>query len=430
MMCDKQPIFFTCTNPSWRFSHRFFFSFSIKKKNQKMSFFTNLFGNKKAYSRLPTPPTTFIRPKRWRIVSILKYAILIIFGIVVTFFAVCQLQLNVRVYLRNWISHADDAYYSSLAGCFDNLPEDSPYLNGVNQYAYDVAPGISLMEDYDCYDFAATIKSKPQPVSKEKIVYHAYWRSDLAPVGPKQLATLRSFFATQNPNNTVLYLWSNGDLSVSPIIKEIKTYVGSRLETKIYSPHELATGSPMEGSSHLDFKDNSGYLDGDLIRLLAIYRYGGMWFDMDSLFIRDMAPLLEHEWLSQWDCFLPNGFPFNGAFMRFHKKSPYLCEMLSELASGPLPRPDTIDWGGYMYYRIYRRLLHHGIRPWAVLPWCFTDSMVCSPKNSMPNAFIETDFSEERLLQTFAYHWHNQWKKEPGSLFKFLEQRHKEAIGW
>ena len=67
----------------------------------------------------------------------------------------------------------------------------------------------------------------------------------------------------------------------------------------------------MEGSPHLSFKDNSGYLDGDLIRLLAIYRYGGMWFDMDSLFVRDMAPLMEHEWLSQWDCFLPNGFPFN-----------------------------------------------------------------------------------------------------------------------
>lgn len=397
----------------------------------------NIFGKSSkntSYTRLPSPGS-FIRPKRWRALTIIKYAAIIIATIVISFFAICQLQLNVRVYLRNWISHADDLYYSPLAGCFDKLPQDSPYLNGVNQYVYDVAPGISLMEDYDCYDFAATIKSKPatlqHPISKEKTVYHAYWRSDLAPVGPKQLATLRSFFATQNPNTTVLYLWSNGDLSESPVIQKIQQHVGKeRLQTKIYIPKELAKGSPMEGSPHLDFKDDSGYLDGDLIRLLAIYRYGGMWFDMDSLFIRDMSPLLEHEWLSQWDCFLPNGFPFNGAFMRFHKQSPYLCEMLSELASGPLPRPDTIDWGGYMYYRIYRRLLHHGIRPWAVLPWCFTDSMVCSPKNSMPNAFIEADFDKERLLQTFAYHWHNQWKKEPGSLFKFLEERHINVTGW
>jgi len=159
------------------------FSFSLiyNTLNQQvtsMGFFSNLFGRNntnKTYTRLPSP-STFIRPKRWRIVTIIKYAILIIATVVISFFAICQLQVNVRVYLRDWISHADEEYYKPLAGCFDSLPENSPYLNGVNQYAYDVAPGISLMEDYDCYDFAATIKSEPlkYPISKEKTVYHAY----------------------------------------------------------------------------------------------------------------------------------------------------------------------------------------------------------------------------------------------------------------
>ncbi|CAJ0769077.1 3039_t:CDS:2, partial [Entrophospora sp. SA101] len=46
--------------------------------------------------------------------------------------------------------------------------------------------------------------------------------------------------------------------------------------------------------------------------------------------------------------------------------------------------------------------------------------------NSMPSAFEENDgFNKDRLLQTFAYHWHNQWEKKPGSLFRFLEERHK-----
>ncbi|KAG1242710.1 hypothetical protein G6F68_016074 [Rhizopus microsporus] len=125
------------------------------------------------------------------------------------------------------------------------------------------------MEDYDCYDFAATIQSKPIQ-SEEPMIYHAYWRADLAPVGPKQLATLRSFFATQTANNnSVVYLWSNGDLSQSPVIKDIKQHVGERLQVKIYDSHELSKGSPMENSSHLDFKDASGYLDGDLVRLLT-----------------------------------------------------------------------------------------------------------------------------------------------------------------
>ncbi|CAO3580727.1 unnamed protein product [Absidia cylindrospora] len=367
----------------------------------------------------------------------------------ITFFIVYDLQLTVRVYLRNWISHADNAYYQQLGKCFQSLPDDSPYILGNQNYVYDITPGVGLLDSFDCYDFASTIQPisntaehnisttttiKLPPAnetsSSSPMIYHAYWRADIAPVGPKQLATLRSFFATQDVNNSVIYLWSNGDLSSSPVIQQIKSYVGNRLDTRIYDPKELSRGSPMEASPHLDFKDTSGYLDGDLIRLLVLYKYGGMWFDMDALFVRDMAPLFEREWLQQWDCFLPPLYPFNGAFMRFHKQSPYVCEILTELANGPLPRPNSIDWGGYAYYKVYRRLLHNGIRPWSVLPWCFTDSMVCAPTNSMPNAFVETEFSERRLLQTFAYHWHNQWKKEPGSLFRFLESRHKNITGW
>ncbi|KAI9253839.1 hypothetical protein BDA99DRAFT_519118 [Phascolomyces articulosus] len=383
------------------------------------------------YTRLHGSSTTYTRHKLWRPTTIIKWAIIIIAFSVITFFVFFNLQLNIRVYLRNWITHLDDAYTTPLHGCFDSLPDDSPYKGGPAEYKYDINPGVALLDGYDCYDYAATIQpTAEQQKNQENTVFHAYWRADLAPVGPKQLAVIRSFFATQNTNSSVLYLWSNGDLSKSSIIQDVKAQVGERLQTLVYNPKEMSKGSPMEGSPHLEFNDEHGYLDGDLIRLLVIYRYGGMWFDMDALLIRDMSPLFEHEWLSHWDCFQPNLFPFNGAFMHFKKQSPYLCEMLSEMANGPLPRPGTIDWGGYMYYRVYRRLLYYGIRPWSIIPWCFTDSLECKPSNSMPGAFEEVEFSTERLSQVFAYHWHNQWKKIPGTLFRYLEDQHKDVTGW
>ncbi|KAI7855959.1 hypothetical protein BDC45DRAFT_505173 [Circinella umbellata] len=383
------------------------------------------------YTRLHGSTPTLVRHKLWRPSTFIKLAIVLIAFGVITFFVFFNLQLNIRIYLRNWITHADDAYTAPLHGCFKSIPDDSPYKGGPSEYKYDINPGVALLDGFDCYNYAATIQTTPEQQEQlEKTVFHAYWRADLAPVGPKQLAVIRSFFATQNANQTVLYLWSNGDLSTSPIIQDVKDQVGDRLQTLLYDPKELSKGSPMENSPHLDFNDEHGYLDGDLIRLLVIYRYGGMWFDMDALLIRDMSPLFEHEWLSHWDCFQPNLFPFNGAFMHFKKHSPYLCEMLSEMANGPLPTPGTIDWGGYMYYRVYRRLLYHGIRPWSIIPWCFTDSLECKPSNSMPSAFDEVELETERLSQVFAYHWHNQWKKTPGTLFRYLEGQHKDVTGW
>ncbi|KAL0075086.1 hypothetical protein J3Q64DRAFT_1764356 [Phycomyces blakesleeanus] len=384
-----------------------------------------LYSASQPYTLLTT--SNLLRPRRWRWSTIIKTVVLVITVIVVGFFSLFQLQLNLRVYMRDWISHTEATYDDPLAGCFNNLSANSRYHQGY-LYNYELSPGVSLLEDYDCYDYASTIR----PVEgreQEPTIYHAYWRADLAPVGYKQLATLRSLFATQ-PKTAIVYLWSNGDLGESSIIKDMKSKVGDRLKTKIGDPRALSVNSPMQDSPHLDFKDDSGYLDGDLLRLLVLYQHGGMWFDMDSLFVRDMSPLMEHEWVSQWDCYMPESFPFNGAFMRFLKHSPYLCEMLSEMANGPLPRKDSIDWGGYLYYRIYRRLLHNGIQPWSVLPWCFTDPMVCTPFNSMPNAFVETEFPTDRLLQSFAYHWHNQWKKEPGSLFRYLDGLHQNTTGW
>jgi mannosyltransferase OCH1-like enzyme len=34
-----------------------------------------------------------------------------------------------------------------------------------------------------------------------------------------------------------------------------------------------------------------------------LWAYGGVWIDMDSLLTRDLEPLLEHEFVTQWDCY-------------------------------------------------------------------------------------------------------------------------------
>ncbi|KAL1922186.1 uncharacterized protein VTP21DRAFT_9725 [Calcarisporiella thermophila] len=357
------------------------------------------------------------------LLSVLISLVLLTLVVAIFFFSFYGIEIT----LKPRFSNLEQLAAQPLSSCFSESGTSNTTMLPAATYV-DIAPGIRINDGWDCYDFAATLQMDPR-MPRSKVIYHTYWRTDLRPFGDKQVATLRSFFATQDGNYSTLYLWtSNADLASEPLIQQLASEFHSRFHVLHYSPEEVASGSPMENSSHLQLQDRSAYLDGDLVRLLVLYKYGGVWFDMDTLFVRDLAPLLHHEWLGQWDCYGPIGFPMNGALMRFNRKSPYVCEMLSDMARSPLPTRNSIDWGARLYYRVYRRLIKNGVRPWSVLPWCFHDSMLCRADNSMPNAFVDAEFPTERLMQVFSYHWHNQWDKKPGSLFQFLTRYHDQLL--
>ncbi|OBZ67485.1 hypothetical protein A0H81_12600 [Grifola frondosa] len=197
-----------------------------------------------------------------------------------------------------WEPHIELAFYSRA--------RVSPSYN-VSEAVYgrkktEVHSGVPMRLGMDCYDFAGTIKpessrSHGHVLADDRVQYHTYWRTDLAPFGERQEWMLKSFFATQNTENTRLILWSNGDLSIDF--------------------DNLARGTALEGSELLRVHDTKAWIDGDLVRLLAIWTYGGVWVDMDSLLTRDLAPLLEHEFVTQWDCYDKKYVPFNGPSCTF-----------------------------------------------------------------------------------------------------------------
>ena len=82
---------------------------------------------------------------------------------------------------------------------------------------------------------------------------------------------------------------------------ELAEALASKL--KIVDVESLAKGTALEASDLLYAKDSKAWVDGDLVRLLVTWVYGGVWVDMDSLLTRDLSPLLEHEFVTQWDCY-------------------------------------------------------------------------------------------------------------------------------
>ena len=258
---------------------------------------------KSSFSSLSIRPRTCFTALKF-IVPLLAIAIL-------TGLFLYEPHIELAFYYREWIKN-EITPIESLLGCFD-ADRVSPHYN-VSKYVYgpkhtEIHAGVPMRFDMDCYDFAATIQSShqsPHPTfvpPNDRLHYHTYWRVDLAPFGERQEYMLKSFFATQNVDNIRLIMWSNGDLSVYPILQKYRAWFPDAFELRVADIEILAQGTPLDGSSLLNLNDKKAWVDGDLVRLLVVWMYGGVWIDMDSLLTRDLAPLLEHEFVTQWDCY-------------------------------------------------------------------------------------------------------------------------------
>jgi len=232
--------------------------------------------------------------------------LIIIFGV----FYLYEPHVEIAFYPREWI-HREIDPVGQLAGCFDEgrispAYNVSRYLEGPKNT--EVHAGMGMRLGMDCYEFAATIP-RPQTMDSpylppdERTQYHTYWRVDLAPFSERQEWMLKSFFATQDHATSRLIMWSNGDLSTNHILASYADMYPNSFAMRVVDIPELASGTALEGSSLLKTNDKKAWTDGDLVRLLVIWNYGGVWIDMDSLLTRDLSPLLEHEFVTQWDCY-------------------------------------------------------------------------------------------------------------------------------
>ncbi|BEI87141.1 hypothetical protein CcaverHIS002_0704870 [Cutaneotrichosporon cavernicola] len=355
--------------------------------------------------------------------AFLLFLILLIIWALYYVFTTYEFQFEMSVYSRKWVSAEFDGILP-LKGCFDNA---SPSYNVTRETSHMLSPGISLRRGMTCYDFASTV----QPPSKaENLLYHTYWRTDLRDFGVRQAATIEAFLASQPHASSRLILWSNGAKSLrqSPYVRPFLDAWGHVFEVRQADLMELAVDTELDGLLGSVY-DARGWVDGDALRLLLLYHYGGIWMDMDMLLTRDLHTLAETEFVGQWDCYDKPYFQMNGAVMHFRKHSPYLCEAFHIMATSPFPRPASFGWGSHLYAKLHRALIAGGVRPFAVLPWCFTDPRNCRTDIRFPDPF-EADPSmwggrewegespngreilESKMRNVFAIHLHNQWDKD------------------
>ncbi|KAI0697492.1 glycosyltransferase family 32 protein [Cerioporus squamosus] len=394
-----------------------------------------------------------LRPRG--ILALLKVAVPFALFVIVIGLLYWEPHIEVAFYNRSWVKQ-EVLTVGPLGDCFSPRAVSPSY--NVTDALYgpkhtEVHAGTSLQFGMDCYDFAGTILplDRPAPArsipADQRVQYHTYWRTDLAGFDVRQEWMLKSFFATQDTARSRLVLWSNGDLSQNAILQKWLGRYPDAFALRVVDYEELARGTELQGSELLRVTDAKAWIDGDLVRLLVIWAYGGVWIDMDSLLTRDLAPLLEHEFVTQWDCYDKKYVPMNGALMHFRKHSPYLCEAFHIMTHSPPPRKGTTDWGATLYLKLRRRLIAGGIPPFKVLPFCFSDARSCRLDNRLPDPFAPDPYDgrwtmgysreeggglDNALKKVFSVHLHNQWDKpfpKGGWVERLLLKRFEERIG-
>ena len=287
-------------------------------------------------------------------------------------------------------------------------------------------------QDYEeCLKFLRTVKNKDYNYPDKKVNFHIYTEIK----SKKELMVIESFLATQNLDKYNLIVWSDYNIEDNPLIQPYKKY----LDMRVWNPVLEADDTILEGRYDILLaKDHKHYLQSDLLRIIVLHKYGGVWADMDIIFLRDFVPLLGQEYMYMWGS--ETDFARMGAcatVLSLNKGSEFSLELMKQVSTTP-PIPATCCWGKDMFAPLYGRY-KYPVLPSAFFntEWCinikypgYGDELQKSWFENAPRPKNDTreGASDNYLFkEAFTWHWHNDTNKkiediEKGSKFSLLRE--------
>jgi hypothetical protein len=244
--------------------------------------------------------------------------------------------------------------------------------------------------------------------------YHLYW---YGPFGRKPAFALKSLLATQNLAESEVWLWLDAadgyaGYEENPFLRPLLPFVRVRRFDPAHEPKDTPTAGRPELYAGLMPVGRS-----NLVRFVVLYKYGGIYADMDTMFLRDLGPLLRDARFGDEFCYQWSLRPFANTAMLALREGSATAEGLlvrcRELGSCS-PR-DVIRFDGTS---------HLGL---LVLPVAFFDPLwahhdgeeryLRAPFSHFKGFFKPIRFPRRAAVRSyrdffpgaFAYHWHNCW---------------------
>ena len=269
-------------------------------------------------------------------------------------------------------------------------------------------------------DFLKTNKFNYYLPEGDKTIYHVYWYGILE---RKQICCINSYLKTQDLSNTELWVWldyKTYELSKNKVPKHDNIII------KKYIPDEESKGTLFEKNPYLN-QDKYLKFRSDLARIIFLYKYGGLYFDLDMILLKDFQCLLGIEFCYTWS-YLKQG---NNGLLRIKKQSKLSIQLMEKYINtkSPFNLNGQSFYLGYNQY-IFTKEIDIMCFPSAMFDpvWILTDTKTKSKYSKLSNFddfFKKTDENINMFFdnQLFAYHWHsrNNYNIEKDSYFDKLE---------
>lgn len=290
------------------------------------------------------------------------------------------------------------------------------------------------IEQLSTYDFNS-IKNNYQNSNKGQTIFHVFWNGLL---NRKQLTCINSYLCTQNLKNSVLWIWLDG-LNSNDIIKRNRDLINItygtivNIQIKLYDSSAEADETLFENYKHLNNSTNLKFRS-DIARIIILYKYGGLYFDLDMILLKDMSPLLHLEFCYSWS-YLNKG---NNGLLRLFKGSQNCLDLMDKYLNTVSP----FGLNGQKFFLGYNQYIFDETINLFCLPstmfdpvWLLFDkgeNSKYSKLNNLDGFFKSTDENINTFFnnQIYAYHWHsrNDFNIEKNSYFEKFENLFKVKL--
>lgn len=279
-------------------------------------------------------------------------------------------------------------------------------------------------------------------IVKDQYIIHRFWsyQKELHDLNRKILTSFWSGLNTQSNSKTIIWTLPSSLSYLTELTKDMRNCGSSSLEIKsiaeiLHLLEALEDDSPLKMCipSFQKWEENMVAFS-DLVRFIALYFFGGIYVDVDVIFLMDMKAFHGKSFAYKWDL---NVNSYNTAIMGLPMDSKLVIQIIKYFGgcNSAVFYPSTIHEAMTCEGGICKELV--------MMPTALFNPTSSSSSNyqwfetpDKKNLIVDFVFNQERFWDlehfypgSYTFHWHNRWDWpiHPKSFFASFEYLHSRC---